>query len=115
MEIAENAEPRLSEPNMLGNFTPAEPPEGLPAVCSIPEASAWLHEKALRLLLEETRTERIAEVERISDYVELSLTELLQRADDEIGRALEEKDRGVTGAEGRLAQEERAPYGGKES
>jgi superfamily II DNA or RNA helicase len=106
IEIAENAEPRLREPNILGNFTPADPPEGLPSVCSIPEASAWLHENALRPLLEETRTERIAEVERISEHVELSLIELLQRADDEIGRALEEKDRGVTGAEGRLAQAE---------
>jgi hypothetical protein len=38
--------------------------------------------------------------------VELSLTELVQRADDEIGRASEEIQKGVAGAEGRLAQAE---------
>jgi len=38
--------------------------------------------------------------------VELSLTELLQRADDEIGRAAAEVQRGAQGAEGRLAKAE---------
>ena len=37
--------------------------------------------------LEETRKDRLAEVERVAAHVELSLTELLQRADEEIGRA----------------------------
>jgi hypothetical protein len=45
-------------------------------------------------------------VERIATHVELSLTELLQKADDEIGRAASEVDQGVQGAEGRLAQAE---------
>ena len=52
------------------------------------------------------RTERLAEVERIAEHVELSLTEVLQRIDEEIGRAAEEVDKDVTGAEGRLAQAE---------
>jgi hypothetical protein len=56
--------------------------------------------------LEETRKDRLAEVDRISAHIELSLTELLQRADEEIGRAQEAVDRGEQGAEGRLAQAE---------
>ena len=49
--------------------------------------SAWLHEKVLQPFLEETRAERVAEVERISAHVEPSLTELIQKADEEIGKA----------------------------
>jgi len=45
-------------------------------------------------------------VERIAGHVELSLTELLQRADQEIGKAIEDKEKGVQGADGRLAQAE---------
>jgi len=56
--------------------------------------------------LDEVRAERLAEVERISAHVELSLTELLQKADDEIGRADEAVKQGAQGAEGRLAQAE---------
>ena len=50
--------------------------------------------------------ERAAEVDRIAAHVELSLTELMQRADLEVGRASEAVEQGVTGAEGRLAQAE---------
>ncbi len=50
--------------------------------------------------------EPIAEVDRISAHVELSLTELLQKADEEIGRAQAEVDQKAPGAEGRLAQAE---------
>src|SRR5437870_6903995 len=81
MEIAEGGEPRLQEPSRLGNFTPATPPGELPAVATLPEATAWLHEQALAPFLEGTRKDRLAEVERVSAHVELSLTELLQRAD----------------------------------
>jgi hypothetical protein len=52
------------------------------------------------------RGDRLAEVERVAAHVELSLTELLQRADEEIGRAAAEVERQVAGAEGRLAQAE---------
>ena len=38
--------------------------------------------------------------------MELSLTELLARADQEIGRAHEDQEQGIAGAEGRLAQAE---------
>ena len=46
----------------------------------VPEASSWLHKNALQSFLEETCKERLAEVQRIVEHVELSLTELLQRA-----------------------------------
>ena len=52
------------------------------------------------------RSERLGEVDRIAEHVELSLTEVLQRIDHEIGRASEDLDKQVTGAEGRLAQAE---------
>ena len=106
VELTENGEQRLREPNVLGNFSPAQPPRELPAVAVAPEASAWLHANALQPFLEETRRERIAEVGRIAEHVELSLTELLLKADEEIGKANEERERGVSGADGRLAQAE---------
>jgi superfamily II DNA or RNA helicase len=106
MELTQNGEPKLREPNMLGNFSPAGPPQELPAIASAPEASDWLHENVLQALLEETHKERLAEVTRIGDHVELSLTELLQRADEEIGRVTDEKESGIQGADGRLARAE---------
>jgi hypothetical protein len=106
VETSEDEEPRLREPSVLGDFTPAERTDNLPPVAMLPEANAWLNETALAPFLDETRKERLAEVERVSAHVELSLTELLQRADEEIGRAASEVSRQVPGAEGRLAQAE---------
>ena len=106
VELAEADEPRLMEPGILGNLTPASAPDGLPAAASLPEATGWLHEHALVPFIEEVRAERQEEVDRIAEHVELSLTEVLQRIDQEIGRASEEMDKQVTGAEGRLAQAE---------
>jgi hypothetical protein len=106
VEIAEGVEPRLQEPSLLGNFAPASPPAELPAVTALPEATAWLHEQVLAPFLEGTRKERLAEVERVAAHVELSLTELLQRADEEIGRVAGEVEQRAPGAEGRLAQAE---------
>ncbi len=83
-----------------------EPDWKLPVAAFEPEPSAWLHKNALQSFLQETREERLAEAERIAQHVELSLTELLQRADEEIGKANEDKEKGVTGADGRLAQAE---------
>lgn len=106
VEIPEEGPPRLREPGVLGDFTPAAPPDVLPEAAHVPEADAWLNEHALVSFLEETRIERIAEIERIAAHVELSLTELLQRADEEIGRAAAEVELRIPGAEGRLAQAE---------
>lgn len=104
VETPTNGEPHLREPGALGDFEPANPPAELPEVANLPEPSEWLHANALAPFLEATRRDRVAEVQRIADHVELSLTELLQRADDEVGRAATAKERGDQGAEGRLAQ-----------
>ena len=97
---------RLREPSVLGDLSPAAAPKELPAVATLPEATAWLNENALAPFIDEVRSDRSAEVERIAEHVELSLTEVLQRTDQEIGRAADEVDNKVTGAEGRLAQAE---------
>ena len=106
VEIAEGREPRLVGQEMLGNLSPTTAPAILPTAAQLPEANAWLHEQALRPFLEENRMERADEVDRIADHVELSLTEMLLRADRDVGLASEEKEEGVTGAEGRLARAE---------
>ena len=104
VETPTNGEPHVREPGALGDFEPAKAPAELPEVANLPEPSEWLHANALAPFLEATRRDRVAEVQRIADHVELSLTELLQRADDEVGRAATAKERGDQGAEGRLAQ-----------
>ena len=106
IEVTEGREPRLREPEILGNLIPTSRTDELPSVATLPEESTWLNEHALQPFLDDVRSERLAEVERIAEHVELSLTEVLQRTDDEIGRAAEEVDKKVAGAEGRLAQAE---------
>ena len=106
VELTDDGTPCLREPDVLGNLSPADASTGLPSMASLPEATAWLNEHALLPFLGEVRDERLAEVERIAKHVELSLTEVLQRIDEEIGRAAEEAEKNVTGAEGRLAQAE---------
>jgi hypothetical protein len=76
------------------------------AVASLSEATSWLNDNALLPFLNDVRAERLAQVDRISAHIELSLTELLQRADEEIGRAANEVEQKVQGAQGRFAQAE---------
>ncbi|MFC1633577.1 helicase-related protein [Planctomycetota bacterium] len=106
VELQDSATPALREPGMLGDFNPGLTPAELPGIALQPEATGWLHDNALAAFLDETRQERLSEVQRIGEHVELSLTELLQRADEEIGKASEEVNKGIPGAEGRLAQAE---------
>ncbi len=94
---------RLGEPTALGNLSPAPVSDALPEIAFQPEAADWLHAQALRPFLDEVRAERIAEMDRIAEHIELSLTELLQRADEEIGRVAAEVEQGFQGAEGRMA------------
>ncbi len=103
LELAADGEPRRREPNVLGDLAPAPPPDALPEAARRPEPAAWLQRHVLEPFLDESRAERLAEVERVARHVELSLTELLHRADDEIGRAAHEVEEGRQGAEGRLA------------
>jgi len=106
LEISENGNPAVQEPGILGNFVPASPPNELPPVATMIEPAAWVHEQVLQPFLQETRNERLAEIDWIAEHIELSLTELLQKVDEEIGRASAEIEDKVTGAEGRLAQAE---------
>jgi len=106
VEIAADGEPKLREPSLIGDFTPADAPAELPVPSALSEPTAWLHQHALTPFLEETRRDRLAEVDRVAAHVELSLTELLQRADEEIGRAAAAVERKIGGAEGRVAQAE---------
>lgn len=105
VEIPQSGEPSLREPSVLGNFTPADSAPSQYSV-DVPEATDWLNAQALMPFLEQVRAERLTEIEHVAKHVELSLTELIQKADEEIGRASEEIEHGVQGAEGRLAQAE---------
>jgi superfamily II DNA or RNA helicase len=106
IEIREGAEPDLKEPSCLTGLQPAEAPSILPAVAGMSEAASWLDANALQPFLDEVKQERSAELERIAQHIELSLTELIAREDQLIGRLSEEKERGVEGAAGILAQAE---------
>jgi superfamily II DNA or RNA helicase len=106
VEVTGDGPPRLREPGILGDLIPAQDPVELPPVATLPEVTPWLNEHVLTPFLEQTRAERLSELERIAAHVELSLTELIRRADEEIGRAQEAVERGEQGAEGRLAQAE---------
>ncbi len=97
----------LRPPDVLGDMTPADLSGDLPPAATSPEETGWLNKYALAPFIEEVRAERLTEVERIGEHVEISLTEILQRIDEEIGRAAEEVAHEITGAGGRLAQAER--------
>ncbi len=106
VEMDEDGAPAVREPDMLGNLTPTSVPENLPAVAAMGEPSIWLSEHVLVPFVEEVRHERTADVSRVREHVELALTEVLQRTDNEIGRAHEDTEKGVPGSKGRLAQAE---------
>jgi superfamily II DNA or RNA helicase len=106
VELSGNAEPILCESSVLGNFVPANPPGILPSVAFLPEAEGFMQTAAYQPFLEEIRKERLSEVERIDAHVELSLNELLQKADEEIGKIAAEVEMKISGAEGRLAMAE---------
>lgn len=106
LEILNNGNVQLQDPSLLGNLTPASEIDSVPPIANHPEETTWLYEKALRPFLEDVRKERLDEVNRISAHVELSLTELLQKTDEEIGKAAAEVEQQVQGSEGRLVQAE---------
>jgi superfamily II DNA or RNA helicase len=106
VRLSQSREPALLEVGALGNLQPAPAPASLPPVALESEPLVWLHQEALQPFLEEVRKERVAELDRIAAHVELSLTELIDREDRLIGRLLEDRDRGVEGAAGNLAQAE---------
>lgn len=106
LQLMEDAAPRLFDPSVIGNLQPTELPSELLPIATEPEALTWLHDNALQPFLDEVKSERVEEIERIWQHVELSLTELLAREDANIGRFSEEAERGVEGAAGNLKQAE---------
>lgn len=96
----------LVDPGLLGDLTCAPAPAEFPGIALQAEPTGWFHQHALQGFLEEVRSERLQEVERIAAHIELSLTELLEKADEEIGRVAAEVEQNVQGAEGRLAMAE---------
>ena len=78
VELTEEGHPRLKGPDVLSNLVPTVDPGDLPGVASLSEETVWMNEHALTPFIEEVRAERSAEVERIADHVELSLTEVLR-------------------------------------
>ncbi len=108
VEVVAGHPPQLRDPAALNDMAPgsAPLPTQVAAAGAMPPVDEWLHEHALAPLLDEVRLDRTAEVERVRSHVELSLGELLHRADLEIGKAAEEVRQKVQGAEGRLAQAE---------
>jgi len=106
VQLAADGVARLHEAGMIGNLKPAPAPKELPALVQLPEPRGWLNEQALNPFLEEVRAERTAEVDRVREHIELSLTELLEKEDRLIGRFAEEAERGVEGAAGNLKQAE---------
>ena len=105
-ELDDSGKRRAQEPGLLADFSPAPTPDALPPVAMQPGSADWLSENVLRPFLEEIRSDRVSEVDRIAAHVDFSLTELLQKADEEIGKAANDVDQKLPGAEGRLAQAE---------
>ena len=107
VELPSDGQPRLREPSVLGDLTPAErPPAAQPPIATAPEATEWLQANAFAPFLEEVRQDRLGEVQRVEQHIELSLTELLHKVDHEIGKAAAEVEKRGQGAEGRLKQAE---------
>jgi hypothetical protein len=106
IELQESGDVKLQELAVLGNLTPGAPPVPLPPLAYTPEPEGWLHENVLQPFLEEVRKDRVSELDRVAAHIQLSLTELLQKADESIGRFADALDRGDEGAKGLLAAAE---------
>jgi len=106
VQLEVGKEPVLREPGILGNLVPAKMPAPLPPVAAAEEATGWLNDRALQPFIDEVRQERTAEVARVRAHVEWSLTELIAREDEKIGKLAELAERNVEGAAGNLKQAE---------
>lgn len=102
VEISEYKEPVLREPTIIGDFMPAEQQIELPSVAYSEEALNWLNDNAFMPFLNEIKAEKEEEIKRVEKHVELSLKEIIGKADQEIGKLEEEVKLGIAGAEGRL-------------
>jgi len=106
VQVSESESPVSFDPSILNDLIPADPPNQLPSVAHLPEVTEWIHQNKLQPFLEEIRKERLAEIDRIASHIELSLTELIAREDQKIGKFEEEKLRGDPLAAANLAKAE---------
>jgi superfamily II DNA or RNA helicase len=106
VQLEAGKEPMLRETGILGNLVPTKAPSPLPTIASAEEATGWLNDRALRPFVDEIRQERTAEVERVRAHVDWSLTELIGREDQKIGKLAEMAERNLEGAAGNLKQAE---------
>jgi len=104
VELAEDTAPTLCGLSVLGDMTPTTVPEQIPLVANLPEELDWVNQNILTPFRYEVQDDRIAEINRISEHVEISLFEVISRIDLEIGKADEDKRNRVLGAEARLAK-----------
>jgi superfamily II DNA or RNA helicase len=106
VQLGVGEKPTSFDPSILNDFVPADTPKELPDAAGLPEATEWIHQDKLQPFLEEIRKERLAEIDRIARHVELSLTELITREDQKIGKFTEERLRGDSLAAANLAKAE---------
>ncbi len=106
VETTSAGELKYQDPAILGNFSPAHTSDTLPSIPEETNPVEWLSQHVLEPFLQEIKNERVGEIKRITEHVELSLTELLGKIDQEIGLASEEIEQGIKGAQGRMARAE---------
>ncbi len=106
MQITAGQEPKLCDPAVLGNLQVTSQAKSLPGIESQSDWAVWLNKNALEPFLDEVSRERLKEVERIKEHIEISLTELIQKADQQIGKFADAEERGDEGAKGLLVQAE---------
>jgi hypothetical protein len=107
VELSEDNEPILCESSIIGDFSPGDTPSQLPNVAFLPEANEFMQSSAYQPFLDEVKKERISEVARIDTHVELSMNEIIKKADEDIGKIALEIDNKTPGAEGRMAMAEK--------
>ena len=106
VETTSDGDLQFQDPAILGNFSPAPKPDTLPSIPEEISPVEWLSEHTLEPFLQEIKDDRVDEIDRIAEHVELSLTELLVKIDQEIGLASDEVGQDITGAKGRLSKAE---------
>lgn len=103
VELCEGEKPALREPTVLGDFQPAPLPAALPPVGSATDGLPFLNAGPMSGFLAEVQEERVAELDRVAKHIEVSLTELISKEDEKLGRYNEDKENGVEGAAGLVA------------
>jgi superfamily II DNA or RNA helicase len=104
IELTEGAGPLLKDPSALGDLQPASVPSALPPIAAATDGLPFLSAGPLTEFLSEVRQERVAELDRVAKHIEISLTELISKEDEKLGRYVEDRERGVEGASGLVSQ-----------